>query len=100
MLLPRFCKRRGTLFKSRSFKRSETLLQISLLYFRHGESTSTATQKSKDLNKVSLLLQDLGPTNMNIFFKLSSFQDVSNFDQFPRDIGVPADETSGWDADF
>ena len=36
-------------------------------YFRHGESTSTASkptspasQKSKDLNKVSLLLQDLG----------------------------------------
>ena len=35
-------------------------------YFRHGESTSTASQltspanqKSKDLNKVSLLLQDL-----------------------------------------
>ena len=37
------------------------------LYFQHGESTSTASQltspasqKSKDLNKVSLLLQDLG----------------------------------------
>ena len=36
-------------------------------YFRHGESTSTASQltspasqKSKDLNKVPLLLQDLG----------------------------------------
>ena len=36
-------------------------------YFWHGESTSTAsqltspaTQKSKDLNKVLLLLQDLG----------------------------------------
>ena len=29
-------------------------------YFRHGESTSTASQNSKDLNKVSLLLQDLG----------------------------------------
>ena len=35
-------------------------------YFRHGESTSTATQltspasqKSKDLNEVPLLLQDL-----------------------------------------
>ena len=35
-------------------------------YFQHGESTSTArqltspaSQKSKDLNKVSLLLQDL-----------------------------------------
>ena len=32
-------------------------------YFRHGESTSTAIQKSKDLNKVSLLLQDLGITS-------------------------------------
>ena len=38
-------------------------------YFWRGESTSTASQltspasqKSKDLNKVSLLLQDLGPT--------------------------------------
>ena len=36
-------------------------------YFQHGESTSTASQltspasqKSKDLNKVPLLLQDLG----------------------------------------
>ena len=36
-------------------------------YFRHGESTSTASQltspasqKSKDLNKVPLLFQDLG----------------------------------------
>ena len=36
-------------------------------YFRHGERTSTASQltspasqKSKDLNKVPLLLQDLG----------------------------------------
>ena len=42
-------------------------------YFRHGdgESTSTASQltspaslKSKDLNKVSLLLQDLGTTQL------------------------------------
>ena len=38
-------------------------------YFLHGESTSTASQltspaslKSKDLNKVSLLLQDLRST--------------------------------------
>ena len=31
-------------------------------YFGHGESTSTASQKSKDLNKVSLLLQDLVTT--------------------------------------
>ena len=28
-------------------------------YFRHGESTSTASQKSKDLNKIPFLLQDL-----------------------------------------
>ena len=28
-------------------------------YFQYGESTSMASQKSKDLNKVSLLLQDL-----------------------------------------
>lgn len=31
---------------------------------------------------------------------VQNVQDVSNFDQFPRDIGVPADETSGWDQDF
>ena len=41
-------------------------------YFRHGESTSTASQltspgsqKSMDLNKVSLLLQDLGLSNQS-----------------------------------
>ena len=28
-------------------------------YFWHGESTYTASQKSKDLNKILLLLQDL-----------------------------------------
>ena len=39
----------------------------NLYFFQHGESTSTASQlnspanqKSKDLNKVPLLLQDLG----------------------------------------
>ena len=39
-------------------------------YFRHGERASTASQltspasqKSKDLNKVSLLLQDLGQSS-------------------------------------
>ena len=43
-------------------------------YFRHGESTSTASQltslasqKSKDLNKVSLLLQDLEYTTTHEF---------------------------------
>ena len=35
-------------------------LRNPYFYFWHGESTSTASQKSKDLNKVSLLLQDLG----------------------------------------
>ena len=46
-------------------------------YFRHGESTSTASQltspanqKSKDLNKVSLLLQDLGKDPNEPFCKL------------------------------
>ena len=41
-------------------------------YYRHGESTSTASQltspasqKIKDLNKVSLLLQDLGRQSPN-----------------------------------
>ena len=45
-------------------------------YFRHGESTSTASQltspasqKSKDLNKVLLLLQDLG--KIRDYFKMS-----------------------------
>ena len=32
-------------------------------YFCHGESTSTASQKSNDLNKVPLLLQDLAINN-------------------------------------
>ena len=46
-------------------------------YFQHGESTSTASQltspasqKSKDLNKVLLLLQDLGYTKKNKFLNL------------------------------
>ena len=52
---------------ARSCKRSETLFQKSLLLsYWHGESTSAASQltspasqKSNDLNKVLLLLQDL-----------------------------------------
>ena len=46
--------------------RSDTLFRNPYFYFRHAESTSTASQlispasqKSKDLNKVPLLLQDL-----------------------------------------
>ena len=31
-------------------------------YFQHGESTSTASQLSKEINKVPLLLQNLGFT--------------------------------------
>ena len=43
------------------FAKGEELCYRNLyFYFQHGESTSTASQKSKDLNKVSILLQDLG----------------------------------------
>ena len=38
---------------------SQGLVKGAILCFRNGESTSPASQKSKDLNKVSLLLQDL-----------------------------------------
>jgi len=48
-------------------KGAELCFRYPYFYFQHGESTSTASQltspanqKSKDLNKVSLLLQDLG----------------------------------------
>ena len=37
-------------------------------FFGHGESTSTASQKSKDLNKVSLLLQDLDQVTVKFVF--------------------------------
>ena len=40
---PRICKRRYPFF-----------------HFRHGEKTSRASQLSKDLNKVPLLLKNLG----------------------------------------
>ena len=60
-------------YKKNLFSYIQDLLKGAILcfrnlsfYFRHGESTSTASQltspaskKSKDLNKVSLLLQDL-----------------------------------------
>ena len=49
-------------------------------YFRHGESTSTASQltsqasqKSKDLNKVSLLLQDLEYDAKKVIIYLLNF---------------------------
>ena len=44
---------------ARSCKRSKTLFQTSLLLILTGESTSTASQKSQDIKKVLLLLQDL-----------------------------------------
>ena len=66
--------RSNFLFKNRTIEKSgQGLVKGAILcfrypyfYFRHGESTSIASQltspasqKSKDLNKVSLLLQDL-----------------------------------------
>ena len=32
--------------------------------------------------------------------KVQSTADTSNFDKYPRDEAVPADETSGWDKEF
>ena len=32
--------------------------------------------------------------------KVQSAADTSNFDKYPRDEVVPADELSGWDKDF
>ena len=60
-------------------RESQDLVKGAILFFRHpyfyflhGESTSTASQhtspasqKSKDLNKGSLLLQDLGTSRVN-----------------------------------
>ena len=51
-------------------KGAKLCFRYPYFYFRHGESTSTASQlsspasqKRKDLNKVSLLLQDLEKCN-------------------------------------
>ena len=48
-------------------------LRYPYLYFQHGESTSTASQqsssasqKSKEINKVPLLLQNLGIKSVDI----------------------------------
>ena len=56
-------------------------------YFRHGESTSTASQlnspasqKCKDLNKVLLLLQDLG---------IQSYENIRDYYQF-QSVSRPA----------
>ena len=42
--------------KPRSYKRSDTLFQKSLLLFSIGESTSTASQKSKTLSQTLLCI--------------------------------------------
>ena len=43
-------------------KGAKLCFRYPYFYFIHGERTSTASQKSEDLNKVSLLLQDLDTT--------------------------------------
>ena len=55
-------------------------LRNPYFYFRHGESTSTASQltspasqKSKDLNKVSLLLQDLAYASVKASHPCNTF---------------------------
>ena len=48
-------------------------------YFCHGERNSTASQKSKDLNKVLLLLQDLGPPASCRVKKLDSIKKNVNY---------------------
>ena len=55
-------------------------------YFRHGESTSTASkltspasQKSKDFNKVPLLLKDLDSTSKRVLlYQIPSYHVVLN----------------------
>ena len=55
-------------------KGAKLCFRYPYFYFRHGESTSTASQltspasqKSKDLTKVSLLLQDVAHELMTAF---------------------------------
>ena len=50
---------------ARSCKRSDTLFQKSLLLYSTWREYTTASQKSKDLNKVPLLLQDLDPLRVS-----------------------------------
>ena len=62
------------------------MFQKPYFYFLHGEITSTASQltspasqKSKDLNKVLLLLQDLGlrtGSSLNQIVKLCYFHEI------------------------
>lgn len=38
---------------------------------------------------------------MNLFyFQVKGPADFSNFDHYPKNVDVPPDEVSGWDADF
>ena len=60
-------------FKQGLVKGAKLCFIYPYFYFHHGESTSTASQltspasrKSKDLNKVSLLLQDLAHNPVEI----------------------------------
>ena len=70
-------------------------------YFRHGESSSSASQKSKDLNKVLLLLQDLRPTpskhykpnscpkEKSPFIIRKTFSQMDIFSRAPSTLMVP-----------
>ena len=63
-------------------KRRVILFQISLIYFRYGETTYTASQLSKEINKVPLLLQNLAEPpkkqtemkKMKIWLKIGSLK--------------------------
>ena len=33
-------------------------------------------------------------------FQVKGPTDFSNFDSYPKDMDIPPDESSGWDADF
>ena len=43
-------------------KGAKLCFRYPYFYFRYGESSSTASQLSKEINKVPLLLQNLGST--------------------------------------
>ena len=67
-----FCCFFRTLVKQGFVKVVVFCFRYPYLYFRHGESASTASQLSKDLNRVPLLLQNLevNPTPV----RLQSYQ--------------------------
>ena len=74
-------------------KGAKLCFRYPYFYFRHGESTSTASQltspaskKSKDFNKVPLLLQDLGQPSAIVIFRWCQSDQVnrsSNVKTFP-----------------